>query len=355
MMRANQTARLDASPIALLAAALVFGVALGFGSAFFDEMRHPRVSDEHEVERVTGARVLSTIRPRPRQPDRRRRAADRDAPPYFDPGADGYQLTYLHVARTGASRLMLRSRARYRRGGCDRDQRAAMPPTSAKYDHRRHGFANVAGRRGTRIHAEPGLADVMDRRIDWAEATSQATVGRDRVVDVLPSGITPAARIPAKSQNYFSVKAHESRVITKRSSSSHLSGKPRDCPAFAIPDAIVCARQSCTRCRPSTSAGHDSFGRRQSLGNRAVGRRAARASNARASRDGAAPSPHGGNEGDYHGALIHTSTRSRVRLASHACGPIRFFAPSSSICRLLFWSGLSILGGTAALATVVVR
>jgi len=106
-VRANQTAHLDASPVALLAAALVFGVALGFGSAFFDELRRPRVSDEHEVERVTGARVLATIVPRVRPPDRRRRAADREAPPYFDPGADGYQLTYLHVARTGASRLML--------------------------------------------------------------------------------------------------------------------------------------------------------------------------------------------------------------------------------------------------------
>ena len=107
-MRANQTPRLDASPVALLAAALVFGVALGFGSAFFDEMRHPRVSDEHEVERVTGrTRSRDNSAARPRQPDRRRRAADRDAPPYFDPGADGYQLTYLHVARTGASRLML--------------------------------------------------------------------------------------------------------------------------------------------------------------------------------------------------------------------------------------------------------
>ena len=59
-----------------IAAALVFGVALGFGAAFFDEMRQPRVSDEHELERITGARVLSTIRPRPRQPDRDRRLAE---------------------------------------------------------------------------------------------------------------------------------------------------------------------------------------------------------------------------------------------------------------------------------------
>src|ERR1043166_9627735 len=64
-----------------LAAALILGVALGFGSAFIDEMRRPRISaDEHEVERVTGARVLATITPRPKDPERSRRSADRLPP-----------------------------------------------------------------------------------------------------------------------------------------------------------------------------------------------------------------------------------------------------------------------------------
>src|SRR6185295_8053967 len=105
--RVRDQAVLTAPPIALLMAALVFGVAFGFGSAFMNELRSPCVSDEHEVERVTSTRVLATVRPRPPVADRVRRLADREAPAYFDPGADGHQLTYLHVARAGASRLML--------------------------------------------------------------------------------------------------------------------------------------------------------------------------------------------------------------------------------------------------------
>ena len=71
-----------------------------------------------------------------------------------------------------------------------------------------------------RIHAEPGLADVLDRRIDWAEVTSQATVGRDRVIDVLPSGITPTSRNPARGDRAVSARRRrESRATTRRSSS----------------------------------------------------------------------------------------------------------------------------------------
>ena len=183
MVSARPSSAFNAPPVALLAAALVFGVALGFGSAFVDEMRHPRVSDEHEVERVTGARVLATIG-RVRDNPIDSAVGRRDAPPYFDPGADGYQLTYLHVARTGASRLMLtiagedtaiaavvgdqRRRDRRRRG--------------AQHDHRRHRFAHVAGRRGAAHSRRAGRrrrrrpARRLGRR-----STSQATVGRDRV------------------------------------------------------------------------------------------------------------------------------------------------------------------------------
>src|SRR6185436_18418070 len=76
--RATNDARVDVPPTAILGAALVFGIALGFGSAFLREMRHPRISGDHEVERMTGVRVLATVRPRPRLPDRSRRFADND-------------------------------------------------------------------------------------------------------------------------------------------------------------------------------------------------------------------------------------------------------------------------------------
>jgi Mrp family chromosome partitioning ATPase len=251
--RANDDAHLDASPIALLASALIFGVALGFGSAFFDEMRHPRVSDDHEVERVTGARVLATVRPRARQPERQRRSADRDAPPYFDPGADGYQLTYLHVARTGASRLMLTI------AGPDTGVAAVVAVNVAAIaaDEARSTIiidtdsrtAPVAA--ALRTHAEPGLADVMDRRSDWAEVTSQATVGRDRVIDVLPSGVAVAANsinlgeVTAFFQREGSRMArHYEAIVVVASIEQAAAGLPG---ALPIPDTVICARVGHTR------------------------------------------------------------------------------------------------------------
>lgn len=249
--RANASAGLEASPVALLAAALVFGVALGFGAAFFDEMRHPRVSDEHEVERVTGARVLATVRPRPRQPDRTRRSSDRDAPPYFDPGADGYQLTYLHVARTGASRLMLTI------AGADTGLAAVVAVNVAAIaaDEARSTILIDTDSRTSpvaaalRIHAEPGLADVLDRRTDWAEVTSQASVGRDRVIDVLPSGLTTTSRNPGEITALFQQEGarmarHYEAIVVVSSIDQAAAGLPG---ALPIPDTVICARVGHTR------------------------------------------------------------------------------------------------------------
>jgi hypothetical protein len=249
--RAKEESKLDAPPVALLGAALVFGIALGFGAAFVGEMRHPRISDEHEVERVTGARVLATIRPRPRSPDRKRRSADREAPPYFDPAADGYQLTYLHVARAGASRLMLTI------AGDDMAIAAVVATNVAAIaadearstvivdtDPRTSSVAAVL-----RIHAEPGLTDIMDRRIDWTEATSQVTVGRDRTIDVIPSGVASAGRNPAEVTLLFKTEAarlarHYEAIVLVASIEQAAAGLPG---ALPIPDTILCARIGHTR------------------------------------------------------------------------------------------------------------
>ena len=251
MARGNAPAAFDASPTALLAAALIFGVALGFGVAFVDELRHPRVSDEQELERVTGARVLATIRPRPRPPERSRRSADREAPPHFDPRADGYQLTYLHVARTGASRLMLTI------AGADTSVAAVVAVNVAAIaaDEARSTIIIDADSRTSlvaaalRIHAEPGLADVMDQRMDWAEVTSQATVGRDRVINVLPSGVSFANRSPQDVTEFFRREAtrmarHYEAIVILASIEQTVAGLPG---ALPIPDTILCARVGHTR------------------------------------------------------------------------------------------------------------
>jgi Mrp family chromosome partitioning ATPase len=256
--RAAQASRLDASPVALLAAALVFGIALGFGSAFVDEMRHPRVSDEHELERITGTRVLATVKPRPRQPERMRRQSDRNAPPYFDPAADGYQLTYLHVARTGASRLMLTI------AGEDTGIASviAINVAAIAADEARSTIlvdtdsltSPVAA--ALRVHAEPGLSDVTAGRAEWTEVTSSATIGRDRVINVLPSGITSTPLSATGLKDLFAregqrMARHYEATIVVASVESTISGLPG---ALPIHDTVLCARIGQTRIADVQSA-----------------------------------------------------------------------------------------------------
>lgn len=249
--RARAVARVDAPPVALLAAALVFGIALGFGSAFVREIRRPRVSDEHEIERMTGTRVLATVRPRERVPDRDRRSTDRTLPPYFDPGADGYQLTYLHVARAGASRLMLTVT------GEEMTIAAIVASNVAAIaaDEARSTIIVDTDYRGSpvaatmRIHAEPGFADILDRRMEWAEVTGPALVGRDRTVDVIPSGVSSAQRDPAEVIDRFRNEAtrlarHYEAIIIVAPLEQTKAGLPG---ALPIPDTILCARVNETR------------------------------------------------------------------------------------------------------------
>ncbi len=243
---ATEAAKFNAPPVALLGAALVFGIALGFGVAFFGEMQHPRVRDEHETERLTGARVLATIIPRPPRPDRQRRAADKQAPPHFDPGADGYQLTYLHVARAGASRLMLTIASEHTEiAAVIATNVAAIAADEARStilidtDERNSPVAAAL-----RIHAEPGVADVIDSKLDWAEVTTQVMVGRDRVIDVLPSGTSSGVRNPRQILDLFRQEGprlarHYEAIILVAAMEQTKAGLPGVLP---IPDTILCAR-----------------------------------------------------------------------------------------------------------------
>ena len=71
--------------------------AVAFALTLLDEFRSPRIADVAEVERLTGARVVATIRPRDIPIDRRRRSVDRMVPPILDPTSDDYRLLALHV------------------------------------------------------------------------------------------------------------------------------------------------------------------------------------------------------------------------------------------------------------------
>ena len=249
--RERATSQVSAPPVALLGAALVIGVVLGFGTAFFGEMSHPRISDEHEVERVTGVRVLATASRRPRDPNRDRRLADRIAPPYFDPRAPSYQLTYLHVVRAGATRLSLTvTGAETSIAAVVGMNVAAIAADEARstilIDTDAHSLPLAAA---LRCHAEPGVADVLRSHIDWAEVTTQTMAGRDRTIDVIPSGTSPTPLDVAALSDLFRQEAirlarhYEAIVLvsTLEQAAAGLAG------ALPVPDVVVCARIGHTR------------------------------------------------------------------------------------------------------------
>lgn len=194
--RARELANVAAPPFALLAAALVLGVVTGFIVSLLVEMWRPRVADAAEVERLAGARVISVIRPYVPNPDRARRRADLEASPLIDASAEGYRMLYLHVSATGSVLPIVTVT------GDDADivaTVAANLAVASAYEARSTllvdgDLGNGAVSGVLRIPPEPGLASVIAEKAVWAEAIHATTVGRDRALDVIPSGIWPLGR-----------------------------------------------------------------------------------------------------------------------------------------------------------------
>jgi Mrp family chromosome partitioning ATPase len=242
---------LSAPPYALLASAIVFGMVLGFGAALTQELRRPRIADAREAERVAGARVISVIRPRPPSPERGRRMADRVAPPHIDPGNDAHQLVWLFVGPPASSLLMLTVSgessliaaivaanlgavaAEEARNVIVIDTDSQLSPVSS----------------ALRIAAQPGLQDIIDGRVSWPEATQHATIGRDRVIDVIPSGVGPAPADVRQVSDLLRRDAarmarHYDTILISASKELTLSGLPGVLPRH---DVIYCARLGYTR------------------------------------------------------------------------------------------------------------
>jgi Mrp family chromosome partitioning ATPase len=194
--QAEELTHFSAPPLAMLAAALVVGAALGFGAGFIDELRRPHLSDADEAQRVTGLRVLGTISSHRRMAERGRRLTDRLAPPYIDPGNDGHQLVYLSITAAAPNLLILAVAG---------DEPAIAAVVASNFaaisaDEARTTLlidADVATRGvagALRIRPDPGVADIVDRRAGWPEATTMVTIGRSSTFDVVPSGV--AAPLP---------------------------------------------------------------------------------------------------------------------------------------------------------------
>lgn len=193
--REREQASAVAPPLALLASAFVLSAVIGFAFALVGELRKPRVSDANELERYLGMRVLSTVETPMPSVERGRRQADRSAPPYFDPGAEGYQLAYLGLATEHPTVLMATIT------GDDPRIAAVVACNLAAIaaDEARNTLvvdldSSCSASAALRARAQPGIVDILGNRATWPDATVAARVGRDKTVDLVPYGVASRPR-----------------------------------------------------------------------------------------------------------------------------------------------------------------
>jgi len=192
--RARDLANVAAPPLALLAAALVIGLAIGFGATLVQEMRSPRVADVREAERATGLRVLARVRPYEPTPERVRRRADQEVPPLLESGAAAYRFLYLHASSATPGSLVVAVTGRDRAIAA---VVAANVAASAALDARASVLVD-ADPQGVaagvmRVRPAPGMAEIASGEMSWAEAPVAQVVGRDRSADVITAGARPVS------------------------------------------------------------------------------------------------------------------------------------------------------------------
>jgi Mrp family chromosome partitioning ATPase len=228
----------------MLAAALIFGAVIGFGFALIDEIRHPRIADAYEVERATGVRVLGVISPLPPSPERGRRSSDRAAPPYIDPGADGHQLIYLHIAAAGANVLMLTvtgdNPAVSAVVGINFAAIAANEARSTLLIDTDAAATTVAT--ALRLRASDGVSGLVSEKVSWPEAARPVRIGRESSIDVVPTGpdAPPFQAVSTLLQNdAVRLARRYDTIVIVSGAEQVVNGLPSVLP---IPDVIYCVR-----------------------------------------------------------------------------------------------------------------
>jgi Mrp family chromosome partitioning ATPase len=248
--RARERANAVAPPLALLAAAFVLSAVIGFGTAFFRELRNPRLANAHELERHLGVRVLSTVETTLPSAERGRRQADRAAPPYFDPSAEGYQLAYLGLATDHPALLTVTvtgdDPAISAIVACNLAAVAAEEARNTlvlDLDPRSSGSAAL------RARATPGITDIRNGRAQWPDVTVQAAVGRDKSVDLVPrglGGLSGADAVALLQRDEGRLARYYDAIIVLASPEMITDGLPAALPAG---DLVYCAQPTLTPLR----------------------------------------------------------------------------------------------------------
>lgn len=236
----------SAPPVVMLAAALVLGLALGYAVTLAGEMRRPRVADPREATAVAAAKLLARIRHHADVPDRGRRRADREISPHLDLVSGHFDVLYTALSSTsGPFRIVAIV-------GDDAGVTATVASNlAAVAAHRPRttlvvdlDFDTHAASAVLRTRRSPGITDILARRIDWPEAVRSAMVGRDRSVDVLPSGKRSGR---GTVQGVVDVLRDELRHLTARYevvivNAPHSRSGVVPAAAAAIGSVVLCAR-----------------------------------------------------------------------------------------------------------------
>lgn len=253
--RARERASAVAPTLALLASAFVLSAVIGFAGALVGELRRPRVADAAEVERLLGVRVLSTVETTMPSTERGRRQADRSAPPYFDPGAEAYQLAYLGLATEHPTLLAANVT------GDDPAITAVVACNLAAVAAEEARNTLVAdldpaslAAAALRTRGAPGITDIVRESATWPDATVTASVGRDKSIDLVPfgSGAEPGVeKIKALfERDTARIARYYDAVIVIVSPSEATAGVLGGLPSHEI---VFCARPGTTPLRELTA------------------------------------------------------------------------------------------------------
>ena len=244
--RARDLANVGAPPWAMLAAAVVLALAVGFAASFGTELKRPHIADPREAEQISGARVLTVIKPPEVVVERSRRQADVEAPPLIDVVSESYRTLYLHIASVEASVPIVTIT------GDDPGIVATVASNlaaSAAYEARSTLLVDVDPTTCSvasvlRIRPDPGLSGIITGSATWPEAIVSTTIGRDRPLDVLPSGTRRAGQAEpdvveeVRKELARMQRRYDFIIITAPTSYVQRSASS----IIPAPDVILCAR-----------------------------------------------------------------------------------------------------------------
>ena len=251
--RAQAGTERAASPPMRIAAAGAIGIALGFLLALAGEIRRPSVADAREAETAAGVPVLAHLAADATLTQRTRRRADLDVPPLIELTTDRYERLYYRLADVvarlprlailGEEPAIVATVAANLAAVAARTARATLLLDT---DFDSQSVAAVM-----RVRTQPGVAEVLARRLHWSAAITHAVVGRNRVVDVLPAGTMKGGGSLASAAESFGAEVSN---IARRYDTVIISAPASrrgavSAVAAAVPDAIICVRTAHTSVR----------------------------------------------------------------------------------------------------------